>query len=317
MKKFLLTSLCAVLCGGFAFAQDINEAIELYNAGVKAYQEKNYELAVQSIEKALSIALSVEAEETVTVKENCESIIPTLYLAQARDYAAAKKTDEAIAALNKAAETAEKYGSEDVKESADKLYPQIYTSAGTTYFNDKKYMEAVEMFKKVLEYTPGNSTIQLRIGQAYAQAKDDDNAITELTAARELASQTGNAGNASNAGKLLARIYFSRAVMAQRADKWEEAFAQASLSMEQDNTNTQAAKLLGSAAVQLKKWDEAIENLEKILPEEKNPDNTIYSLAMAYEAKGNSAKACENYRKITGNPTFKAYAEAKVKELCK
>jgi DNA-binding SARP family transcriptional activator len=76
-----------------------------------------------------------------------------------------------------------------------------------------------------------------------------------------------------------------------------------------------ALKLAGLSASNLKKFDETIASLNAYLaaePAAKDKDNMYYYLAGAYEAKANNVKACEFYKKIIANPTFKAAAEYKV-----
>ncbi len=321
MKRILLTGLCAALISGFAFAQDINEAIELYNTALKDYQDKNYELAIQSIEQAHSIALSIQdSEEAATVKENCEAVIPAFYLSYGNDFVAKKNNDEALATLKKAIEQAEKYSNTEVKGDAEKLIPQIYLSAGTVDFNAKNYPAAIANYKKALEYEPGNSTAQLRIGLAYLQAKDEANAVAALVAAKELADEAGSANDAATASKQLGRLYFVRAVEVQKAKKWKEVLADAKRSVEYDGTNAQAQKLMGIAGVELKDWDTAIAGLEAALtadPNAKDKNNTIYRLAVSYEAKKNTAKACEYYKQLLGDANYKATADHKIKNELK
>jgi len=317
MKKILLTTLCAVLCCGLLPAQDINEAIELYNSGLKAYQDKDYAGAIAGIEKAHTIAAAIaDADEAATVRTNCEAVIPTLYLAQGRDYAANRQTTEAEATLQKAIDLAALYNNDAVREEALALYPALYTAAGASNFNEKQYAEAIANFKKVLEYDPDNSTAQLRIGQAYLQLKDNGTAEKELVAAKTLADKVGNAKDADAAAKQLGRLYFTSAVAMQQAKQWKDAVRNATQAVEYDPANTQAQKLLGIAAVETKDWTTAVAALEIALaadPAAKDKTTTIYRLATACEGAGNKAKACDYYKQLTADANYKAVAEHKIK----
>ena len=66
------------------------------------------------------------------------------------------------------------------------------------------------------------------------------------------------------------------------------------------------------AAFNLKKYDECISLLAG-----DNSTNAKYYLARAYEAKGDNAKACENYKAIVADKNFGEYAKSKVTALCK
>ena len=77
---------------------------------------------------------------------------------------------------------------------------------------------------------------------------------------------------------------------------------------------------MGLSAVQLKKFDDAIETLEKYYAMDTNAKDkasTLYNLATAYEGKGNNAKACGYYKQILTDPTYKQIAEYKVKTQLK
>ena len=311
MKKFLLTGLCIALCGGFALAQetDLNEAIKMYNEAAVALNAQEYAKALESAQKALEIAKVVEDEEAVSVKENIESLIPKIVFAEARQLVVDKDYEKAAPALLKAVEVANQYNDESTKQAAEDLIPQVAMAQANSLLSAEQYELAIEAYKKVLAINANDDVVYLRIGQAQSRLDNEAAAVAAFEKAAELGSQ--------DAGKQLANLYLRKAAAANSAKKFDDALTNAQKTLEYDETNATAVKLLAVAAVQLKKWDIAIPNLEKVIPSEKNPDNMIYNLATAYEARGNKAKACENYKKIVGNATFKAYAEAKVKELCK
>ena len=73
---------------------------------------------------------------------------------------------------------------------------------------------------------------------------------------------------------------------------------------------------IGVCFIKLKKFDDAIETLEKYYAMDTNAKDkasTLYNLATAYEGKGNNAKACGYYKQILTDPTYKQIAEYKVK----
>ncbi len=156
------------------------------------------------------------------------------------------------------------------------------------------------------------------IEEAISNAADTE---TEwLVAAKELADEAGSANDAATASKQLGRLYFVRAVEVQKVKKWKEVLADAKRSVEYDGTNAQAQKLMGIAGVELKDWDTAIAGLEAALtadPNAKDKNNTIYRLAVSYEAKKNTAKACEYYKQLLGDANYKATADHKIKNELK
>ena len=80
--------------------------------------------------------------------------------------------------------------------------------------------------------------------------------------------------------------------------------------------NVQSNKLLGLAAMELKRFPEALTAWEKVMrtdPDAKDINTTYYRLAVVNEALGNKAGACAFYNKILGDPNFKSIAEYKIK----
>jgi len=310
MKKILLSCLCIALCGTYVFAQDlgINEAIKMYNEAAGALNSQEYAKALENAKQALEIIKTLDAEEAGELKGDIENLIPKISFGEARQLVVDKEYEKALVALQEASKAAELYNDANIKSSIAELLPQVMMGHANALLSTDKYAEAVEEYQKILAAEPNNETVYLRIGQAQSRLNNEAEAIAAFEKASELGSP--------EAEKQLGTVYLKKAAAASKDKNYKDALTNAQKTLEYDATNATAIKLLASAAVQLKNWDVAIPNLEKIIPSEKNPDNFIYNLAMAYDAKGNKAKACENFKKIVGNATFKAYAEAKVKELC-
>jgi len=311
MKKILLTSLCIAACSLFAIAQeetDINEAVRLYNDAATALAGKDFKTALTNAKQALQIATVSEDEEAADTKQKIEGLIPKIHYAEAIQFIDDKNYDAAITALNTTIEVATQYNNDEFKGLANKYIPQVLLIIANELLSAEKFAEAIPAYEKVLAVTPNDETAYLRIGQAHLKLGNETEAIAAFEKANELGSK--------DATKQLATLFLNKSITANSAKKWNDVVTNAQKSLSYDANNTTACKLLGLSAIQLKKWDVAIENLEKILPSERNPDNTIFNLATAYESKGNKAKACENFRKIVSNATYKAYAETKVKALC-
>jgi len=314
IKIFLLSGLCtlffAVTANAQDHTQDINRATEFYNNGAKAVQANDWATAIAEFDQALAILepLGQEGEE---ISQTIKELIPSLHFYLGEEFAKSDRAVDAIAELKKAIATAEQF--DDLNNTAQKaaiLIKQINTRAATNLLNEKKYEEAIVAYKELLEGDPENGTFHFCIGVSYYATGKEANAIAALEKASEL--------GAKNADGQLVNIYLRKAQAAAAAKKFDDMFASAEKVLAFDANNVNGNKLLGQAAFELKRWDAAISAYEKVLPLESNPDNTLYNLARAHENKGNKAKACENYKKLvtSSNAQLKAFAEAKVKELC-
>ncbi len=307
MKKILAILTIATLSAASLFAQDMESATNLYNEGATALNAGDKETALGYFEEALAQAelIGPEAEE---LAYNCKRNIPTLISAMGKELAAANEIDAAIEMLDKAVEKANEYGQDDIAADAQSLIPQLYMQQGNILLNQKNYPAAMAAYQKVVEINPNDANGYLRLGQAASRADDIETAIAALTKASEL-------GQSKAADREMSTIYLSKAAEVLKAKDYQGAYDNAKKSLDILPNNPTAMQIAGTAALQLKNYDDAIANFEGFIaasPNARNIDQIKYQLATAYEAKGDKENACVNYKAILNNPQFAEYAKHKV-----
>lgn len=307
MKKILAILTIATLSAVSLFAQDMESATNLYNEGATAHNAGDKETALGYFEEALAQAelIGPEAEE---LAYNCKRNIPTLISAMGKELAAANEIDAAIEMLDKAVEKANEYGQDDIAADAQSLIPQLYMQQGNILLNQKNYPAAMAAYQKVVEINPNDANGYLRLGQAASRADDIETAIAALTKASEL-------GQSKAADREMSTIYLSKAAEVLKAKDYQGAYDNAKKSLDILPNNPTAMQIAGTAALQLKNYDDAIANFEGFIaasPNARNIDQIKYQLATAYEAKGDKENACVNYKAILNNPQFAEYAKHKV-----
>ncbi len=305
MKKFArifaATAIALFVCAS-ASAQDLAQATELYNAAATALNEGNDAGALENFQKALSMAETL-GEEGAALATDCKAIIPKLFLQMGKEAANVKDMDKAIELLAQAQKLATEYGQPEVAESAKDLVPQIYIMDGNALLNEKKFAEAAAEYQKALDLNGENGMAWLRLGMCKANTGDTEGAVAAFTKAGEF-------GQKDAADKQLGNMYLKAAVASYKAKN--NAATLENVLKAAEYGNTKANIYGGMAAFQLKKYDECISLLEG-----DKSVNAKYYLARSYEAKGNNAKACENYKAIVSDKNFGAYATSKVGTLCK
>ncbi len=311
MKRF--KTLCAtvvlfIVCAGSLQAQDLNAAIEAYNLGATAAQEGNYTNAIEQLNKAMDLGATL-GEEGASVVTDCKNLIPQLYLRQAKEMAANGDGDASLPVLDKAVETALAYGdASGIPEEVTDLKSKIYYIIANEAFGKKDFAQAIDNYKKSLEFDPSNGVAYLRLGQASANSGLEDEALIALDKAAEF-------GQEANAQRLSASIFLRKAVNAQKNKDWEQVYDASSKAIQYVD-NAQSNKLLGLAAMELKRFPEALTAWEKVMksdPQAKDINTTYYRLAVVYEGLGDKANACAYYNKILNDPNFKSIAEYKIK----
>lgn len=323
MKRVLkcgLTAVAGLLLSFSLKAQDINEVIDLFNKANQEFQGKQYDQSLTNVNKAyemLNTLGDVEGEEAATLKQNCEKLLQAIPYMQGKDLLAEKKYDEAAAKLKEAKTTSEKFSNKDVVDELNELIPQIGIAKATDFLAANDFQNAATAYEEVVKNNPDNAEAYVRLGYAYDKLGDGAKAVSSYEKGIEVATKANDAKNLEMATGQLATVYLLKAAEAQKAKKWADVAADAGKSMSLKET-PQAALLAGVGNYQLKKYDAAITALEKAAELEKNDktlQNIAYYLATSYDAKGNKAKACQNFKKVVNNPQFKAYAESKIKAL--
>ena len=312
MKKIFLTIMVA-LCGlGFASAQDMEKATEIYNNAAEAIKTNKAE-AITLFEQALEMAGQL-GEEGANIVTQCKGILPQLYISVGKEFVGENNLEEAIAKFKKAIEVGEAYGDADVVTEAKELIPQLLMAEANQALNAKNYDAAVAGYQKVIDADPTNGQAHLRKGRALsAQGKVDD-----AIKAFELASENGQE---EVAAKQLSNIYVKKAVACQKAKDMKGALENAQKSTQYvDNANAQ--KIIGMSAMQLKQNKVAAEAFEAYLA--MNPDaiakeaGIVYNLGTALVALGDNDKACGYFQKIAQDAKYGEGARYQITQLkCK
>ena len=303
MKKIFVTIAAVVLAAGVAFAQDLSQVTELYNSAAEALNAGEKESALASFEQALTQAKAL-GEEGAGIVENCQGIIPTLYLSVAKDAVKAGDIDAAVEKLQKTAAVAEEFEAWEVASQAQDLIPQVLMQQAGKLLNAKDYDAAAAAYKKVLEFNPTNGMAALRLGVALNAAGDLEGAL----AAFDTASANGQEAAVQ---KQLSNIYLKQAAGALKEKKYAEAVEFAG-KVNEIAENAQAYQIAAQASQLGGKNNDAIKYFEKYLevsPDAKNAGQIAYTLGALYQQAGNKAKAKEFYQKASSDAKFGAEAK--------
>lgn len=255
MKK-VLTIVCAALFTFSAFAQDVNQATDLYNNGATALGDGDKASALAYFQKAHEVASSCgEVGEEIVAQ--CQDIIPTLYVSLAKDLIKEGAYDQAVEKLQQGIEVSTAFGNEDKAEEASRLIPQVYMQKGTACIKSKDYASAIEAYKTVLEADPANGRACLMLAQSYEKAGD-------LAAAEDYYMQAAGLGQEKNAYKQLTSIYVKKAVSALQGKDFQTAKTAAEYTF-QFGDNDKAYRVAGQAAMQLGDNETAIKYFKRYI----------------------------------------------------
>ncbi len=302
IAKLFAATMFALSVSFAANAQDLAQAGELYKTAATALNGGDKAGALDGFQKALEMATAL-GEEGAELATDCKNIIPDILLSLGKDAANAKDTQKAVEYLTQAQKLGTEYGQQEIADEAKGLVPQIYIAEANALLNEKKFAEAAAEYQKALDLDGTNGVAWLRFGMAKANSADTEGALAAYAKAGEF-------GQKAAADKQIGTIYLKAAVAAYKAKNFAATLENV---LKSNEYGVKTANLYGGmAAFNLKKYDQAISLLEG-----EGSTNSNYYLARAYEAKGDNAKACEYYKKITTDKNFGTYATSKVGTLCK
>ena len=302
MKKIFTLIAAMALTTGALFAQDLNEATETFNNALTAFQEGNKASALESFNKALTMA-KVLGEDGAALVSDCQGTIPKVLLSMAKDLIKEGKYDEAVAKLNETATIATEYKADDVAEEAEELVPQVLMQKGNGLLKTDP-AAAAAVYQQILDTDPTNGVAALRLGAAYNAAGKADEAIKAF----ELAAANGQEATAK---KQLSNVYLKQASSLLKEKKYADAVA-AALKCNECSPNPTALQIAGQASQLDGKNSDAIKYFSEYLeaaPTAKNAGQIAYTVGALYQQAGNNTKAKEYYQKAMSDPKYGAEAK--------
>lgn len=318
LKTIILSAL--LLCGFSAIqAQTIEEAVAKFNEGKQQAAAKEFAKAIPIVEQALTMAETITDNEGAgALSEDIKKLIPQLYLMDGVTLFNSKKYTNAIDQLMKAEDMASKYGNADVRRNASRFVSTAYMAIGIESFNNKDFTKALEAFTKGYDQDPKNVKLALYTAKSYAEIKDLEAAAKlyqEIIAAGTENSKY--AADAADAKNDINNYFLAAAAEAATAKDLDNTIKCVDQILAMDPTNDKAQLLVIQCANNLKKYDEVVARGAAAAEAQLTADakSDIYLLlGVAYQNRGNNAKAIEFLKKVTAGSSV-AQAQQLVKDL--
>ena len=254
MKKFVFFVCALFAAATISFAQDVNEATDLFNAAVEYLNLGDKTSALENFQKAYDIAKEC-GEAGQALVDQCESTIPQLALMVAKDYVKAGDYATAVVKAQEASAIAAAMNA-DASE-AEALIPNIYMQQGNVLLKAKDYEGAIKAYSANVALNPANGKAYVNMAAAYDRLGQADKAEENyLLAAAN--------GQEKAANKALGNIYLKKALAANKAKSYDQAIELANKSISFNETS-KAHYIIGLAAQNSNKIALAISSFEKYL----------------------------------------------------
>lgn len=264
--------------------------------------------AIPVVEEVIKMGQAVGAD-AVDITSEAQKLLPKLYLQKGVESVRAQKLDEAIAAFEKAENLADLQGDVMTTRQAGRFVSNIYMSIGITSFNAKDYTKALESFQKGLKQDPENIQLAYFTAKSYAE-------MGQLEQAMELYKQVIAAGTenskyakqATDAKADMDNYMLVAASEAAQAGDIEKVQTYVAAVPE----NADANLLLIQTANNLKKYDVVVAkgaDAYAAQTDDTKKSDVAFLIGVAYQNKGNNAKAAEWLRKVTAGSNVAAAKE--------
>lgn len=300
-----------------ANGQDLNAAGAKFNEGLQLDKDKNYSGAIAALEESISICNTIGADAD-ELKVTVQKKLGYTFFKEGITLYKNEKLDPAIEALKNAERIANEVDDTKTAKLASTYIPKIYSTKGLTLLGEKDFEGALSVFDLALAIDPQSVDAFYGKGMTYKEMDQIDNA----TEAFDNVIAFG-AGDSSADKKVASSIEAAQVMLESKAatelqiEHNAEAIVLLTKALDYTQSSPNIYYLLAVANNKLNKWDATIEAAQLGLAVEGADISALnFQLGKAYESKGDSAKACASYKKVTGGPNVAA-AAFQVKEVLK
>lgn len=320
-RSIFVAGAALLMTSSLALAQSTTkDAVEAFNAGVTANEAKNYTEALAQFNKTLDICNQVGAEAD-EIRAQAEKVIPSVEFNIGLGLYNQKKIEEAIAQIDKAKESAIKYGDEKTQRKAERVVPQLYNFLGNGALRDGQFDKAVDYYNKAIALDANYSKCYLGLGLAYSKMNNLDKAIEAFDKTIEIGTATNKTEDVKDAKTAARDNLLVQATEEQKKDNYTDAYKHFNLALKYDDKSSEAYLGLAASCNKLSKFDEAVDAINKALPllegtSDSNKAPYYFALGNAFIGKKDNANACDAFKKAAFG-TFKEAADYQIKEVLK
>lgn len=301
-RNFLLAVF--FLTGTAVFSQTINEAGEAFNKGLQFAKESNYTEALKAYQQTVDIC-STLGDEGMDLQLKAEQQMPSTYFNIAKGLYDAKNFNEAIPNFESAATWADKNGETKTADASRTYLAGIYTSLGNTDYKADAFDKAIVNFNKSLTYKADYFKAYYGLGLVYKKQNKLDEMKQAMDKVLELAPADDK--TAENARTSLATTFLNDGAVALQKSSFDKAIASLNVSLQYNANEPKAYYYLAIAHNGKKSSDDAIAAANKAIELGlENSADAWFEIGNANKTKGDTAAACEAYKKVASGPNIDA-----------
>ncbi len=314
MKKLLLTLVALV----GVYTLSAQTLTETYNAGVTAYQAKDYATALPALETVVADGQLSESADEQKLAATAKTLVPNCYFRLAMAELQAKNYEAALEKANRSLDLAILYDVTKTENNAKRLIGMIYQQQGGEAYNAGDYATAAEIFAKGYESDPRNAQMANWLGSCYCELGNYTQGLAILN--KEAANPNPKYAEQAAEAKEFVKRYTNNMVAGfQQNGDFDGMLAVAEQMLTADPQNAAALKLRVQAYDGKKDYTKVIELAEEAAMYQTDLEDSsylYYLLGVAYNAKEMKPQAIAALQNVTAGASVEA-AKAAIAELSK
>jgi tetratricopeptide (TPR) repeat protein len=304
--KLAKIALLAVLTtfATWTFGQSLNDAGAAFNEGISLAKEDNSKGAIQAYLNCIEICDQL-GEEGNELKGKAYGQVVSIYTNLGLEAYKAKEPNAAIVYLKDALKYSEASEDKAGADNAKKYIGYAYTYQANVKLKEEKYDEAIGDFNTAIEYYPMNIKTYYGLGLAYL--KTDDGPKMKEAMDKVIAMGPEDDKTVAKAKSAAGKYYLAKAAKSLEKLQYEESIELLNNSMTYMPDHADSYYYLALAYNNTKAFDKAVATGEQGLGfAGENAFNLHFEIGRAYEGLGETKKACDHYKSVTGGPNVEA-----------
>ncbi|TNE70891.1 tetratricopeptide repeat protein [bacterium] len=311
VTKIFFTVLFVLTVSATTFAQTYEDAVKTFNEGYQFAKDGDNDKAKSKFFEVISISEKV-GEQANEIKKKAQDQIPSLQYKIAGAIYKGKDVPGAIVAFTEAASLAEKFGDKNIENRSKGVIPKLHYTMGNSFLKQEKLDQAIESYQSAIALDANYEKAYYQLGLVYKMKDEMEKSLEFFDKAIEIGLASNDKTAAHEAEDAARDMLLVKAVKQTESKRFDSAIELLNKAINYDNESANVYYRLAEAYNKKSITDLAIEYANKALQFEKGGKTDRakiwYELGYAYKLKGNKSAACEAFEQAAFGQ-FKTVAE--------
>ncbi len=322
MKNTVTTLLFSMLLLGLstgALAQDRGAAVQAFNKALEYAKAEQYQQAIDMYNQAIAQAEQL-GEEGSDIVDRSENQLPSMYyqlaLTKYKQFQKDKSLNSletAIESFNQAGQMSSEYGNDNIAQKTEQVITQLLYTKSILQFRSKDFSGALASLDQAIQRNPNYAKAYYQRGLVVKnQGGELDEVLNWFNQAMEVGQKVNDNQIVRKAREAARDELIYRGSQNIQDKRYQDAIDLLERALTYDEQSADAHYRLAEAYNKRAQWDQAIEHAQKSLEFETggrtDKAKIYFELGTAYKNKANTSEACKAFANAAYG-SFKSPAE--------